>query len=362
MKIALTGGGTAGHVVPNFAVIEGLKTLNETLPGSSSEHSFLYIGSRAGVEKKMAEKFGIDYKGVSCGKLRRYFSFRNFIDPFKIPVGILQARGALKKFTPDVLFSKGGFVSVPVVLAAVTLKIPIITHESDVIPGLANKIGARFAKKICLSFEESKKYLEKYSEKIVFTGNPVREKLAHGSREDALKFTKLTGEKPAILVIGGSQGAVQINNLVRKTLDDLLKDFEIVHSCGKGNVDKSLERDGYTQYEYLDEQLPDIFALCDLVVSRGGANTLAEIAFLGKKAVIIPLGEDVSRGDQVKNAEVFAKKYGWEVFVPSSGETDDDGADFLKAVRSSYKLSPKGSELFENGTKKIAELILKFKK
>ncbi len=340
----MTGGGTAGHVVPNFAVIEELR--------KDGEHKFLYIGSRGGVEEKMAKDAGLDYRGVACGKFRRYFSFRNFLDFFKVPIGFFQARGILKKFHTDVLFSKGGFVGVPVVLAAASLKIPIVIHESDFVPGLANKIAARFAKKICVSFEESKKYFKKFSEKIVVTGNPVRVEVGEGKKEKALLFTGLSGTKPVILVVGGSQGAAQINNLVWNSLGDLLKTFEIVHICGRGKMNKSITAKGYAQYEYLSEEIADVYALSDLIISRGGANSLAEIAFLEKKALIIPLGKDASRGDQIKNAEVFAKRCGWEVLDSSAGK-----GEFLKGVEEAYNSPGDKCKSDVNGAERIAEII-----
>lgn len=343
----MTGGGTAGHVVPNFAVIEELK--------KRGDHELLYIGSRGGVEEKMVKDAGFKYESVSCGKLRRYFSFRNFLDFFKVPIGFFQARGVLKKFNADVLFSKGGFVAVPVVLAAASLKIPIIIHESDVAPGLANRISARFADKICVSFEESRKHFEKFAKKVVVTGNPVRESVGAGRGERALEFTGLKGEKPVVLVMGGSQGAARVNELVRESADELLKDFEIVHLCGKGKTDESFKREGYVQFEYLSEEIADVYALSDLVISRGGANSLAELAFLKKKALIIPLGEDASRGDQIKNAEVFAKRCGWKVLDSSAGKDE-----FLDGVEEAYNSSKGKFGGITNGAKNIAEIILNY--
>ena len=313
----------------------------------------MYIGSVDGVEKKMVEGFGIDYKGVPCGKLRRYFSLENFSDLIRVPKGFFQAKKELKKFSPDVVFSKGGFVAVPVVLAAAKLKIPVIIHESDVVPGLANKISARFAEKICVSFEESRKHFEKFSEKVVVTGNPVREGVGAGSKERGLGFVELNGDKPVVLVMGGSQGAAQINELIRGCADELLKKFDIVHLCGVGKTNDSLKKEGYVQFEYLDKEMADVYELADLVVSRGGANSLAEIAFLGKKALIIPLGEEASRGDQIKNAEVFAKKCGWKILDSSTGKDE-----FLKGVEEAYNLAVKKCEDLTGGAEKIAKVIL----
>lgn len=313
----------------------------------------LYIGSKDGVEKAMVEKIGIMYRGVSCGKFRRYFSFKNFIDIFKVPIGIFQAQKILREFKPDVVFSKGGFVSVPVVIAAGLLGVPVILHESDVVPGLANRICARYAKKICISFEESKAYLLKYGSRVVLTGNPVRKSILNGDAEVGYKFTGFDKFRPVVLIMGGSQGALQINELVRAGLDELLKKFQIVHVRGRGNLDISLHKNGYAQYEYLDEQLKDIYAMCELIVTRSGANSLAEIALLKKKALIIPLGTAASRGDQIENAKIFARKFGWGMMTG-----DILREDFIKAVELAYHNQFNSEEKFVNGVDEIVKLIL----
>lgn len=304
----------------------------------------------------MVEKAGIPYKSVACGKFRRYFSVKNLWDIFKIPVGIFQAWRILRKFKPAVVFSKGGFVSVPVVIAASWMHVPVIVHESDVRPGLANRVCAKYADKICVSFEETRKYLQKYGRKIVFTGNPVRKSVLCGVAENGYKFTGLDHHRPVILVMGGSQGAQQINTLVRGGLNELLKKFQIVHICGRGNLDISLHKKGYVQYEFLDEQMKDVYAISELVISRGGANSLAEIAALKKKALVIPLGTTASRGDQIENAEMFARKSGWGVLV---GEVEV--ADFVQAVEMVHRNKMNTSEKVKNGVYDIVRMILKYK-
>lgn len=304
----------------------------------------LYIGSKNGPEGDLIKKLGIPFMAIPCGKLRRYFSFKNFVDMWKIPMGVIKAYRILKKFKPDSVFAKGGFVSMPVVLAASRLKIPIILHESDVIPGLTNKSCARYADKICISFEATRPYFSKYADKIVMTGNPVRAWLKDGNKEK--------GDKPVLLVIGGSQGALQINELIMASLDELLNKFQIVHIRGRGNLDKSISRRGYTQYEYLGDEMKDIYAISDVVVSRGGANSLAELAFLKKRAVIIPLGKDASRGDQIVNAEEFAKNFGFTVLIE-----DVSREIFIKSITEAYA-KPLPSADFVDGTKKIVDLIL----
>ena len=313
----------------------------------------LYIGSINGIEQNLIEKVSVKYNGIYCGKFRRYFSFQNFIDPFKIPIGIIQAYSILKKFQADVVFSKGGFVSVPVVVAAKLLKIPIILHESDAIPGLANRICFKFANKICLGLEESKKYIGASARKIIVTGNPIRSFLKDGDKQIGYKLTGLNKFRPVILVMGGSQGALQVNNLVGKSLDELLKRFQIVHIRGRGNLDIGLHKTGYIQYEFLDEYLPHVYAIADLVVSRGGANSLAEIAYLKKKALIIPLGTNVSRGDQIENAKLFSRKFGWNVLFE-----DVSREDFINAIEKAFKEHVKLGVVGKNGAGAIANLIL----
>jgi UDP-N-acetylglucosamine--N-acetylmuramyl-(pentapeptide) pyrophosphoryl-undecaprenol N-acetylglucosamine transferase len=297
-KIVLTGGGTAGHVTPNIALLPALKEA-----GFDAE----YIGSYTGIEKDLITKEGIPYHGISSGKLRRYFDWKNFSDPFRVIRGYGQARSLLKKIQPSIVFSKGGFVSVPVVLAAKSLHIPAILHESDMTPGLANKIAMKGAVKICCNFPETIKYLPEG--KGVLTGSPIRQQLLHGDRQKALEFTGLKGDRHILLIIGGSLGSVFINNAVRGALDDLLQKFEIIHLCGKGNLDPSLDgKDGYVQYEYISKELPDLFAAADLVISRAGANAICELLALHKPNILIPLSRNASRGDQILNAESFKKQ------------------------------------------------------
>lgn len=345
MRVVLTGGGTGGHVIPNLAVIDELR--------KKAGVEILYIGSKNGPEKKLINKIGVRYVGISSGKLRRYLSFENFKDLFKVPIGYFEAKKALKKFEPDVVFSKGGYVSVPVVVAASRLKIPIIVHESDISPGLANKIGFRYADKICLSFEESRSYLKKsYEKKVVMTGNIVRTELAEGDKERGYKFTGFDRHRPVILIMGGSQGARQINELVRASLDELVKKFQIVHIVGKGNLDIGVHKKGYVQYEFLNEQLKDIYAISELVISRGGANSLSEFAFLKKKVLVIPLETGASRGEQVDNASYFVRNFGWSMI---SGEITRE--DFIKNIELVFNNGDNKEANFKNGLKSVINLL-----
>ncbi len=297
-RILLTGGGTAGHVTPNIALLPRLRELG---------YDISYMGSYDGIEKKLITEFRIPYYGISSGKLRRYFDLKNFSDPFKVLKGYGEAVRTMKKLKPDVVFSKGGFVSVPVVLAAKRCKVPCIIHESDMTPGLANKLAIPAAWKVCCNFPETLQYLPK--DKAVLSGSPIRQELLHGDALSARRFTGLTDDKPVILVMGGSLGAAAVNEAVRKILPTLLKDFHVIHLCGKGKLDASLSGlSGYVQYEYINEELKDLFALADLVISRAGANSICELLALHKPNLLIPLSAAASRGDQILNARSFEKQ------------------------------------------------------
>jgi UDP-N-acetylglucosamine--N-acetylmuramyl-(pentapeptide) pyrophosphoryl-undecaprenol N-acetylglucosamine transferase len=293
-KIVLTGGGTAGHVTPNIALLPSLQ---------KEGYEISYIGSYNGIEKRLVEDFSIPYYGVSTGRFRRYFDLKNFSDPFRVMKGYRQAVGILKELQPDIIFSKGGFVSVPVVRAASSLKIPCIIHESDMTPGLANKLCIPAATKVCCNFPET---LEKLpSSKAVLTGSPIRAELTQGNRIAALDLCQFSANKPVVMVIGGSQGATSVNLMVREALPRLLTRFQVVHICGKDKVDNlMLDIPGYKQFEYLKTELKDVFALADVVVSRAGANAICELLALKKPNLLIPL-QIGTRGDQILNAHSF---------------------------------------------------------
>ncbi len=304
-KIVLTGGGTAGHVTPNLALVPSLR---------EKGYEIRYIGSYSGIEKDLVEQAGIPYDGISSGKLRRYFDLKNLSDPFRVLKGYRESRRLLKKWRPDIVFSKGGFVAVPVVIAAGRLKIPVIIHESDMTPGLANKLCLSSATVVCCNFPETMKYLPEG--KAVHTGCPIRAELLKGDPEAGRALTHFTKEKPVLLVIGGSTGAVAVNNAVREALPELLCDFQIVHLCGKGKMDESLiGTPGYVQYEYMGDPLKDLFAMADIVISRAGANAICELLALQKPALLIPLGRAASRGDQILNADSYRQK-GYSKVLP----------------------------------------------
>lgn len=294
-KIVLTGGGTAGHVTPNIALLPSLK---------EADYDVHYIGSYDGIEKRLIEDYEIPYYGISTGKFRRYFDLKNFTDPLRVLKGYAEARKILKQIRPDVVFSKGGFVSVPVVRAAHSLDIPCIIHESDMTPGLANKLCIPVAEKVCCNFPETLQLLP--AQKAVLTGSPIRAELRQGNRIAALDLCGFTANKPVVMVIGGSLGAAAINKTVREALPKLLEDFQVIHICGKEKIDNLLLNvPGYKQFEYVKAELKDLFALADVVISRAGANAICELLALKKPNVLIPLSAKSSRGDQILNARSF---------------------------------------------------------
>ena len=348
--IVLTGGGTAGHVTPNIAMIPRLKDLGYTIS---------YIGSNDGIEKKLIEDFKIPYYCISSGKLRRYFDIKNFSDPFKVLKGYIQARKILKKLEPDIVFSKGGFVTVPVVLAAKHRKIPTIIHESDMTPGLANRLCIPSATKVCCNFPETVTHLP--SEKAVLTGTPIRQELLSGNPDKAREFTGLNNDKPVILIIGGSLGSVIVNDAIRNVLPQLLEKFQIIHLCGKGKLDETLTNtDGYLQYEYIKEELADLFALADIVISRAGANAICEISALEKPNLLIPLSANASRGDQILNANSF-ERLGYSKVLAEENLNDEvlvEAINSLYENRQKYIDAMKSSE-YPNSIETIVQLIEK---
>lgn len=294
-KIVLTGGGTAGHVTPNIALLPSLR---------QAGYEISYVGSYDGIEKKLMADFDIPYTGISTGKLRRYLDIKNLTDPFRVLKGFSEARHYLREYQPDVVFSKGGFVSVPVVRAAASLKIPCIIHESDMTPGLANKLCFSAATKICCNFPETVKMLPEG--KAVLTGSPIRVELTQGNKVAGLDMCGFTANKPVIMVIGGSLGAANVNKAVRDALPQLLEDFQVVHLCGKDKIDNLLlTTPGYRQFEYVKAELKDLFAMADIVISRAGANAICELLALRKPNILIPLPAASSRGDQLLNAQSF---------------------------------------------------------
>lgn len=306
-KIALVGGGTAGHITPNIALMEELKKRN---------YEIIYIGSKGGMEEGIMEKLNIPFFGITTDKLRRYFDIKNLMIPFNVLKGLSEARKILKEQKVDIIFSKGGYVAVPVVIAASRMNIPIISHEADITPGLANRIASPHSKVICCNFEETAKI---FGKKGVHTGSPIRKSILNGNKDKALEFLRFKNNKPIMFITGGSLGSKYINDLIRRNLDSLLVSFNIVHQCGKGHLDESIKRDGYRQYEIIDDNLADIFAAADLIISRAGANIIFELLALKKPNLLIPLSKKASRGDQILNANSFEKK-GYSVVLTEEEE------------------------------------------
>lgn len=348
--IVLTGGGTSGHVTPNIALLPALKRAGYIIH---------YIGSRDGIERQLIEKEGVPYYSISTGKLRRYFDLKNFTDAFRVTGGLFQAYSLLGKLKPALVFSKGGFVSCPVVWAAWLRRIPVIIHESDITPGLTNRLSIPFSKRVCYTFPESKQYIP--SKKGIRTGVPIREELLKGNRTTGRSICGFSTAKPVIMVIGGSQGSQKINGVIRVALDILLKDFNICHICGKGNIDQELENQkGYKQFEYINEEQPHIYALADLIVSRAGSTVLFELLALKKPNLLIPLSKSASRGDQILNAASF-KKQGFSAVLQ---EEDLDQEALvqaiydLKASADNYIEAMKKNEN-ENGVEAVMKAIEK---
>ncbi|RGV96499.1 undecaprenyldiphospho-muramoylpentapeptide beta-N-acetylglucosaminyltransferase [Ruminococcus sp. AF14-10] len=352
-RIILTGGGTAGHVTPNIALLPRLKELG---------YDIQYIGSYNGIEKELIEPFGIPYHGISSGKLRRYFSMKNFSDPFRVLKGFGEANKLIRDLKPDVIFSKGGFVSVPVVLAGKKNKVPVVIHESDMTPGLANKLSLPSAAKVCCNFPETLEHLP--ADKAVLTGSPIRQELLSGNKIAALDLCGFAADKPVILVIGGSLGSVVVNNAVRLALPELLEQFHVIHLCGKGKLDASLNNvEGYAQFEYIKSELRDIFALADVVISRAGANAICELLALRKPNLLIPLSANASRGDQILNARSFERQ-GFSVVIEEeelSKELLLESVRDLYANRDTYMSAMRKSTL-QNSIETITNIIEEVRK
>lgn len=350
-KILLTGGGTAGHVTPNLALVPYLR---------NAGYEIYYMGSEQGIERKLIEEEDIPYYSVQTGKLRRYWSSENLKDVQKVLKGIKQAKKIIKELKPDVVFSKGGFVAVPVVLAAKACRIPVIIHESDITPGLANKISTASAKVVCTTFVETLDYIP--NTECVHTGSPIRKELFQGMKVRGLTMCGMNDKKPIILVMGGSLGSVKINKSLRLATFELLETFQIVHLCGEGNVNSDMENlDGYYQAPYISSGLENIYAMADIIVSRAGSNSICEFLALKKPNLLIPLSREVSRGDQILNAKSFEEQ-GYSMVLE---EEDMIAPTLIEKImdlyqnRNDYIQAMRQSD-FEKGTEKILEQINRF--
>lgn len=340
-KIVLTGGGTAGHCIPNLTLIPHLKKhFNE----------IHYIGSVNGMEKSLVKNYKIPYHAVSCEKLRRSLTVKNFSIPIKLIKGVTEAGKILDEIKPDVIFSKGGYVSVPAVIAGKKRKIPIVLHESDLTMGLANKLCAKFSNLVLTSFPETAKSVKNG----VYVGSPIRK--IKKTKTDISKFG-FNLKKPVLLVFGGSQGAYVINETLRNALPDLLEKFNVFHICGKGNINKKIEKNGYYQVEFVNN-MDEILNLSDVCVTRAGANSLFELTSIKKPCLVIPLPKGNSRGDQVLNAEYFEKK-GQILVLPQSSLTEDSLKFYVNALygNKDFIKSKMQDDYVSDKSEKIAEIL-----
>ena len=325
--VVVAGGGTAGHVVPALPVVEAL------LAAGSTVH---FVGSTSGLEEGLVAPLGIPFHGIQTGKLRRYFSLENLLDALRVPLGVWQAWRLLRRLRPAVVFSKGGFVSFPVVVGAWLNKIPVVAHESDFTPGLANRLALPFVKSLCVNFEDTRAR----HDRLVVTGTPIRRALLEGDRARGRSLLGVDAKRPVLLVVGGSLGAARLNEVVRDSLDQLLPEYAVVHVCGVGKIDAALaDLPGYIQREYVSDDWGDIIAAADLVISRAGANALYEWLALGKPHLLVPLPLTASRGDQIENA-AYAEARGWSAVLPEhdlNSVTLIDAAAKLAALSSEYQ-------------------------
>lgn len=353
-RIVLTGGGTAGHVTPHFALIPHLQ---------EQGYEIHYIGTHDGIERELVGE-QLPYYPISAGKLRRYFDWKNFSDPFRVMKGVFEAYATLRKIKPQVVFSKGGFVTVPVTVAAWMLGIPVVLHESDLTPGLANKLSVPFARKLCFTFPESVKYMKgNASEKMVVTGTPIRRELTQGSREKGLSLCQFSPNLPTLLVMGGSLGAAIFNEIIRNNLARLTKRYQIIHLCGKGNLDTSLRHPRYFQIEYAKEELPHLLAAADFVLSRAGANSIFEFVATAKPNILVPLSRQASRGDQILNAQSFANQ-GFSLVIPEeelSIEALEEKLALLEAEGEQFVKQMETSSV-KDGTANVLEVIAQVEK
>ena len=329
ISLVLTGGGTAGHVTPNLALADEAQARGWKVQ---------YVGSSKGIERDLLEGTGIAYHAVASGKLRRYLSWENFIDPFRLLLGVCQSFLLLGRLQPDLVFSKGGFVAVPVVVAAWLRRIPVISHESDVTPGLANRLCYPFSRRICVTFEETLTYLP--AAKVQLSGTPVRTGILEGDPGRGRDYLGFDDTKPIMLVFGGSLGAVAINEAVSCVLSNLLDRFQVVHVVGEGNIDEAQQGAGYLQKAFIGAEFGDVLAAASIVVSRAGANSLYELFVSRKPHLLIPLTLAASRGDQLENARTFEARGFSHVLY----EEDLNGESFLRAV---FELQEQADTLME---------------
>lgn len=334
--IVFTGGGTAGHVTPSFAIIRHFQSLGWVVH---------YVGSTTGMEEALVSPLGVSFHSIPTGKLRRYLSLENLFDVFRILFGIWRAYWLCRRLRPRVVFSKGGYVSFPFVMGAWLNRVPVVAHESDLTPGLANRLAYPFVRRICVTFEQTQRYLD--SERCVYTGTPVREELLNGDVAAGRRFLGFDDRKPIVLFVGGSLGARRLNEVVRAGLTQLTEDFQVVHIAGAGNLDSARdETPGYRRFEYLADPYADVLAAADIVVSRAGANSVYELLLLAKPHVLVPLPLTASRGDQIENAD-YARERGLSDVIADVELTAERLLDALQALLSRLDERRRALEQFE---------------
>lgn len=343
IRIMLSGGGTMGSVSPLLAIRD--KMLEQNLNAK-----FIWVGTATGPEKMIIEKEGIEYHSIKSGKFRRYFSFQNFIDPLNALIGVFQSMKLIRKFKPDVILSAGGFVSVPLIIAGKLKRKKTFVHQQDIVPGLANKLMARYAKVITVSFKKSLDDFKGKNAKL--TGNPVRQRIFQGNKDSALKTFQLESDLPTLVIMGGSLGAEKINQLVIDSVAKLIDFCQIIHLAGHGNiiewVDKAQFGDKasrYHVYEYIHEELPDLYAVADLIVCRAGLSTLTEIAALRKPSMLIP----IPNNQQEVNSEYFSKQNA----VISLKQDDLEAEEFVRLIKGMFD----SNSSLENLSRNIADVM-----
>lgn len=369
MKILLCGGGTGGHILPIVAIAEELKR-QAHLSGKKVE--LLWVGERGGQEKEIAKKYHIPFKSIFCGKIRRYFSFKNFVDVFKFPIGLLEAKKIIKKFKPDAIFGKGGYVSAPVILGARNYKIPIYIHDSDAVPGQANLSLAKYARKIFVTFPDSKKYFKSEEQnKIIISGLPLRHDTLFGNKREGYRIFCLEYDKPVILIMGGSRGAKKINDAMFSLIPKLLEKYQLIHFVGKRNVSEiskrarnftDFQQRNYHFFASLEGKIFfDAMAASDLVISRAGANSLFELATMSKPAIVVPYPY-ASANHQIKNAQFFARLGTIKMLL--EGEDFDDNLwhaieNLMSDMETRAEMGRKIHEIYLQGARDAAQIIVK---
>jgi UDP-N-acetylglucosamine--N-acetylmuramyl-(pentapeptide) pyrophosphoryl-undecaprenol N-acetylglucosamine transferase len=351
--LLLVGGGSAGHVIPSIPLIDHFRARGWSLS---------YVGSADGPEHGLIAPLGVPFHVISVGKLRRYFSLQNLTDLFRTGAGVWQAWRLLQRLRPDVVFSKGGYVSVPVVMAAWLRGIPVVAHESDLTPGLANRLAMPFVSALCTNFPGTRVGGEggrRRAPRVVRTGTPLRPALTGGDPAKGRAMCGAPPDRQLLVVVGGSLGAAAINRTVWAALPELTERFFVVHVCGRGARLPALEAvAGYRAYEFVGDGWGDILAAADLVVSRAGANALYELLALGKPHLLIPLSRAASRGDQIENA-AYAEEAGLSVVLPEedlNSTTLVDRLGQMSADLDHWRARLHASE-FKDGTQAVADVI-----